>query len=95
MLSEWQVHKSFGGQSIEKEMSYHFFVQYHPYRQLGELRRKAHALGIILKGDLPIGVGRNSEDIRALSAPLSAWIRKRVLLQMPSDVGQRLGISYI
>ncbi|MDO5036378.1 MAG: 4-alpha-glucanotransferase [Porphyromonas sp.] len=46
-----------------KKVRKHSFRQYYLYQQLGELSREAHARGILLKGDLPIGVGQNSADV--------------------------------
>ncbi len=39
------------------------YTQYYLYRQLRELHDYAKKAGIALKGDLPIGVGRNSVDM--------------------------------
>lgn len=43
-------------------VSYHYFVQYHLDRQLREVRDYAHLHGVVLKGDIPIGIGRCSVD---------------------------------
>lgn len=43
-------------------VDYFYFVQYHLDRQLREVRDYAHAHGVVLKGDIPIGVGRQSVD---------------------------------
>lgn len=40
----------------------YFFIQYHLHLQLTEAVDYAHKNGIILKGDIPIGVNRNSAD---------------------------------
>lgn len=40
-----------------------YFIQYHAHKQLGEAALYAQQHGIILKGDLPIGVLRNSVDV--------------------------------
>ena len=53
----------------EHEMEYHYFVQYHLDKQLREVRDYAHLHGVVLKGDIPIGVGRHSVD---------AWQRPRL-----------------
>lgn len=45
-----------------EEIRYHFFVQYHLDRQLRQVRDYAHKHGVILKGDIPIGIGRFSVD---------------------------------
>ena len=46
----------------EYEFNYYYYVQYHLDRQLREVRDYAHQHGIVLKGDIPIGVGRESVD---------------------------------
>ncbi len=48
--------------SHHDEIQYHYFVQYHCDRQLREARDYAHSLGVVLKGDIPIGIGRHSVD---------------------------------
>lgn len=45
-----------------EEADYQAFVQYHLHRQLRQARDYARARGIILKGDLPIGVSRFGVD---------------------------------
>ena len=44
------------------EISIHYFTQYHLHLQLLDAVEYAHKNGIVLKGDLPIGVGRHSVD---------------------------------
>lgn len=44
------------------DVGYHCYVQYHLHLQLMEACRYAHSQGVILKGDLPIGVSRTSAD---------------------------------
>jgi len=44
------------------QIAYHYFIQYHLYRQLQKSVRYAHENGIIIKGDIPIGVYRYSCD---------------------------------
>ncbi len=41
---------------------YQYFLQYHLDRQLSQVRDYAHLHGVVLKGDIPIGVGRFSVD---------------------------------
>lgn len=48
--------------SHKAQIDYFYFVQYHLDRQLREVRDYAHNHGVILKGDIPIGVGRHSVD---------------------------------
>lgn len=44
------------------EVSFWFFVQFHLHKQLSDAVKAAHELGIVLKGDIPIGIYRNSCD---------------------------------
>lgn len=48
--------------SHSERIDFFYFVQYHLDRQLREVRDYAHAHGVVLKGDIPIGVGRQSVD---------------------------------
>lgn len=45
-----------------KKIAFHFFVQYHLHLQLKEAVSYAHKKGLVLKGDIPIGVLRNGCD---------------------------------
>ena len=45
---------------VRKETTFYAFVQYLLHRQLTRVREKAREKGVILKGDLPIGIGRRS-----------------------------------
>ena len=60
-----------------EDVEYWYFVQYHLHMQLLESRNYAHSKGVIFKGDLPIGVSRNSAD---------AWM-DRDLFNMDSCAG--------
>ena len=51
-------------QGHENEVNYHQFIQYELFTQLSSVHRKARRCGVILKGDIPIGVSRDS---------VSAW----------------------
>ncbi|MDE5842840.1 MAG: 4-alpha-glucanotransferase [Muribaculaceae bacterium] len=44
------------------QIDYFYFVQYHLDRQLRMVRDYAHNHGVVLKGDIPIGIGRESVD---------------------------------
>lgn len=44
------------------EISFHIFTQYHLHRQLLDSVQYLHSIGIALKGDIPIGITRNSAD---------------------------------
>ncbi|MCH5222924.1 MAG: 4-alpha-glucanotransferase [Muribaculaceae bacterium] len=46
----------------KKEIDFHYFVQYHLDKQLHEVREYAHSKGVVLKGDIPIGISRYSAD---------------------------------
>lgn len=59
------------------EVAYNYFVQYHLSRQLREVRDYAHAHGVVLKGDIPIGISRTSVD---------AWVYPS-LFNMDSSAG--------
>ncbi|MGO9113980.1 MAG: 4-alpha-glucanotransferase, partial [Thermoguttaceae bacterium] len=50
------------GSSEYDELAFHFFVQYHLHLQLQEASDHAHQRGVILKGDIPIGVYRHGAD---------------------------------
>ena len=45
-----------------KELSFFFFIQYYLHKQLKEAHTYANKNGIILKGDIPIGVNRRSVE---------------------------------
>ncbi|MCX6317139.1 MAG: 4-alpha-glucanotransferase [Bacteroidetes bacterium] len=45
-----------------KQTGYYFFVQYQLHLQLKDAVDYAHKKGIVLKGDIPIGISRNSCD---------------------------------
>lgn len=44
------------------EIGYYYFTQYHLDRQLRATRDYAHQHGVVLKGDIPIGISRFSAD---------------------------------
>ena len=44
------------------EVGFYFYLQYHLDRQLRAVRDYAHAHGVALKGDIPIGVNRTSVE---------------------------------
>jgi len=44
------------------DIAVNYFIQYHLHIQLSEAATYAHEHGIVLKGDIPIGVNRNSVD---------------------------------
>lgn len=44
------------------DINYVYFIQYHLDRQMRHVRSYAHAKGVALKGDIPIGISRTSVD---------------------------------
>ena len=72
-FSKWKSNKIYNEAAIQKlvspsqpyydEIAFHYFVQYHLHLQLKEASEYAHKKGIILKGDIPIGVSRLSCDV--------------------------------
>lgn len=55
------VHELAQGGDIDfDDIAVHYFIQYHLHRQLFESAEYARGHGIVLKGDLPIGVYRHS-----------------------------------
>ncbi|MCO5240213.1 MAG: 4-alpha-glucanotransferase [Chitinophagaceae bacterium] len=51
------------GQKHFDGIGIYYFTQYHLHRQLTDATAYAHANGIIVKGDIPIGVNRDSCDV--------------------------------
>ncbi|MBQ5648067.1 MAG: 4-alpha-glucanotransferase [Alistipes sp.] len=47
----------------EKEVGFYYYMQYHLDRQLRKVRDYLHTKGVVLKGDIPIGVSRTSVDV--------------------------------
>lgn len=43
-------------------ISFHYYIQFHLHMQLSEATDYARRKGVVIKGDLPIGVDRNSVD---------------------------------
>ena len=60
-----------------REIDFQYYLQYHLDRQLREARDYAHQNGVVLKGDIPIGVSRHSVD---------AWMSPR-LFNMDCQAG--------
>ena len=44
------------------DIAVHYFIQYHAHIQLLEASNYARSKGVVLKGDIPIGIYRNSAD---------------------------------
>lgn len=67
--NEWGEYAKYDAQKVTEfikenidKVSYHYFLQYHLDKQLREARDYAHKNGVILKGDIPIGINRYSVD---------------------------------
>ncbi|XP_051149443.1 4-alpha-glucanotransferase DPE2 isoform X2 [Andrographis paniculata] len=70
--SQWGTFSTFSKDKLEKLTSedslhqdiirFHYYIQYHLHMQLSEAADYARKEGVVLKGDLPIGVDRNSVD---------------------------------
>lgn len=71
-FSQWALHSVYDEAAIGKftdpttkhhdEVAIHYFVQWHLHRQLKTAIDHAHAKGLVVKGDLPIGIYRYSAD---------------------------------
>lgn len=44
------------------DISIHYFLQFHLDKQLSEASKYAHEKGVVLKGDIPIGISPNSVE---------------------------------
>lgn len=66
----WKEHARYNKQDIEKlcspdspvynEISLYYYLQFHAHLQLKQVRKYAYQNGIVLKGDIPIGISRVS-----------------------------------
>ncbi|MCU0388841.1 MAG: 4-alpha-glucanotransferase [Chitinophagaceae bacterium] len=71
-FSQWKTNAVYNEKEVAKlanpksktfdQFAIHLFVQYYLHVQLKDAVEYAHANGVILKGDLPIGIYRNSAD---------------------------------
>lgn len=60
-----------------KSVALYYYIQYHLHVQLSEVKEYAHRAGVVLKGDIPIGISRTSVD---------AWVNPQ-LFHMDSQAG--------
>ncbi|CAN1256475.1 4-alpha-glucanotransferase DPE2 [Linum perenne] len=70
--SQWGRFSHFSKEKLEKLISkdsvhydlisFHYYIQFHLHIQLSEAAQYARKKGVVLKGDLPIGVDKNSVD---------------------------------
>ncbi|HXR04958.1 MAG TPA: 4-alpha-glucanotransferase [Verrucomicrobiae bacterium] len=67
-FSRWPEHKKFDAEKVaalvkgNDEIAFHFFVQYHLHFQLKGAAAQVHSAGLVLKGDIAIGVNRHGAD---------------------------------
>ncbi|MBS1627310.1 MAG: 4-alpha-glucanotransferase [Bacteroidetes bacterium] len=68
-FNEWKTHQTFNEKEIETlveekgdAIKIHFFIQYQLHLQLKQATEYAHKNGVIIKGDIPIGICPNSAD---------------------------------
>jgi 4-alpha-glucanotransferase len=71
-FSTWKTNAEYDESEIQElispeqkyydEIGVHYFAQYHLHLQLKDATEYAHKNGIIIKGDIPIGISRNSAD---------------------------------
>lgn len=69
---KWSEHCIYKKKDIEKlcspdspdwdDISIHYFLQFHLDKQLSEASKYAHEKGVVLKGDIPIGISPNSVE---------------------------------
>lgn len=78
-FGKWKTNSVYHAGEIQKlvspsqahydEIAVHYFTQYHLHRQLKSASAYAHKNGVVLKGDIPIGICRNSTD---------AWVQPQL-----------------
>jgi 4-alpha-glucanotransferase len=71
-FNQWKTHTTYNVEEVErlassknkscKALRFYYFVQYHLHLQLKEAVTYAHKKGLAIKGDIPIGIYRNSVD---------------------------------
>lgn len=71
-FGEWPAYSVYNKEEIDDltspdnpdydDYAVHYFIQYHLHKQLKEVTEYAREKGVVLKGDLPIGIFRHSTD---------------------------------
>jgi 4-alpha-glucanotransferase len=67
-FSRWPEHKTFDAKKIaallkgNEDAAFHCFIQFHLHLQLKDATAHAHACGLVVKGDIAIGVYRHGAD---------------------------------
>jgi len=59
---ELLTHLTDPGSAHYDDIAVHYFIQYHAHLQLLDAAQYARSKGVVLKGDIPIGIYRNSAD---------------------------------
>lgn len=69
---EWSKHSEYNAEDIEylsrpgtkkyADIAIYYYIQYHLHLQLLNATTYAHRNGVVLKGDIPIGISRNSVE---------------------------------
>jgi 4-alpha-glucanotransferase len=72
-FNQWPAHRRYQPKEAARlaaesspehdDIAFHYFIQYHLHRQLQAAAEYAHDRGVILKGDIAIGVYRHSVDV--------------------------------
>ena len=97
----WKEYSRYDRMAVEKfcrpdqahypEIALYYYLQFHLHKQLTEAREYAHAKGIVLKGDIPIGISKTS--IEAWTEP--EYFDSRYQIGAPpddfSETGQNWG----
>jgi len=67
-FSQWPEHQTFDAEKIaafargNDDVAFHYFLQYHLHLQLRDATAHAHKCGLVVKGDIAIGVYRHGAD---------------------------------
>jgi 4-alpha-glucanotransferase len=62
VYDEDEIDQLFSSRKMHGSLGFYCFIQFHLHRQLSAAVRYAHQKGVILKGDIPIGIYRYSVD---------------------------------
>ncbi len=62
LFNQKEIDGLLNNQSAVIEISFYFFVQYHLHLQLKAATQYAHSKGVVVKGDIPIGIYRYGVD---------------------------------
>ena len=67
--SQWPEHQKFDAEKISTlahkndKIAFHYFIQYHLHLQLRDATAHVHKCGLVVKGDIAIGVHRHGADV--------------------------------